>query len=60
MKDALLMLSIQLTALLNKEEGQDLIEYALVFALVALGAVAGMSYLSGNINNAYSYIGTHF
>lgn len=56
MKDTLLMLSIQLRALLCNEEGQDLIEYALVVALIAFGAVTAMRLLSNDINNAYSYI----
>ena len=60
MKDTLLMLSIRLRALLNKEEGQDLIEYALVAALIAFGAVTAMRLLSNDINNAYSYIDSKF
>jgi pilus assembly protein Flp/PilA len=58
MKDTLLMLSIKLKALLSNEEGQDLIEYALVVALIAFGAVASMKILSGDINNAFSEIGS--
>jgi pilus assembly protein Flp/PilA len=44
--------------LLAREEGQDLVEYALVVALIAFGAIAGMSFLAGGINNAFSGIGT--
>lgn len=36
------------------EEGQDLVEYALVVALIAFGATAGMSTLASSINNAFS------
>ena len=44
---------------LHKEEsGQDLIEYALVAALVGLGAVAAMKTLSTNIGTAFTSIGT--
>ncbi len=39
------------------ESGQDLIEYALVAALIAFAAVAGMSYVASTINNAFSTIG---
>jgi pilus assembly protein Flp/PilA len=39
-----------------REEGQDLVEYALVVALIAFGAIAGMSALAGGINNAFSQI----
>lgn len=45
-------------ALHNDESGQDLIEYALVAALIAFGAVAAMSTLSGKINSAFSIIGS--
>ena len=39
---------------LHKEEsGQDLIEYALVIALIALAAVAGMQTLANAINSAF-------
>lgn len=58
MKDKLLMLSIKLRTLLSDEEGQDLIEYALVVALIAFGAVAAMTALSSDINTAFSDIGT--
>lgn len=44
---------------LHKEEsGQDLIEYALVVALIALAATAGMSNLAGAINTAFSRLGS--
>ena len=39
---------------INDTEGQDLIEYALLAALVALGAVAGMTALAGGINKKFS------
>jgi len=44
--------------LMVEESGQDLIEYALVAALVGLGAVASMKTLSTSIGNAFSSIGT--
>jgi pilus assembly protein Flp/PilA len=40
------------------ESGQDLIEYALVAALVGLGAVVALKNLSSNIRNSYNSIGT--
>ena len=58
MKDKLLMLSIKLRTLLSDEQGQDLIEYALVVALIAFGATAAMTTLSSDINNAFLNIGT--
>jgi pilus assembly protein Flp/PilA len=44
--------------LLAREEGQDLVEYALVVALIAFGAITGMSFLATGINNAFSNIST--
>jgi pilus assembly protein Flp/PilA len=58
MNDKLLMLSIKLRTLLSDEQGQDLIEYALVVALIAFGAVTAMKTLSTDIGNAFSNIGT--
>jgi pilus assembly protein Flp/PilA len=39
------------------ESGQDLIEYALVCSLIALGAIAGMQTVANYINAAFSKIG---
>jgi pilus assembly protein Flp/PilA len=47
-----------LLRLLNDTEGQDLIEYALLAALVALGAVAGMQALAGGVNSKFSDVST--
>ena len=41
----------------NEESGQDLIEYALIGLIVALGAIAGMGFVAGKINNEFSRIG---
>jgi pilus assembly protein Flp/PilA len=46
-----------LSNLLGDESGQDLIEYALVAALIALGATAAMTSLAGNISVAFSTVG---
>jgi pilus assembly protein Flp/PilA len=42
----------------SREEGQDLVEYALVVALIAFGAVTGMKNLAGGINTAFNTIST--
>jgi len=57
MKDAMLRLYVK-AQILNDDSGQDLIEYALVAALIAFAAVAGMNGLSGKINDAFSTIGS--
>ena len=44
--------------IVEQEEGQDLVEYALVVALIAFGAVTGMGYLATGINHAFSDIAT--
>jgi len=56
MNDMLLKLYVKFQDLKNREEGQDLVEYALVVALIAFGATAGMSALSKGINNAFNSI----
>lgn len=53
----LLLLSAKLRNLLTSEEGQDLIEYALVVALIAFAAIGGMKTLAGDINTAFKGIG---
>jgi pilus assembly protein Flp/PilA len=42
------------------ESGQDLIEYALVAALIALAATAGMSAVATQISSAFTSIATKF
>ena len=54
----LLLVFAKFRGLLNREDGQDLIEYALVVALIAFAAVAGMNTLAQDINNAFISIGT--
>jgi pilus assembly protein Flp/PilA len=44
--------------LLNDESGQDLIEYALVAALIGLSATAGMRALATTIGSAFTSIGS--
>ena len=58
MKDKLLKVSAKIQTLLMSEEGQDLIEYALVVALIAFAATAGMKAVAGGINTAFTNIGT--
>ncbi|MCU1247994.1 MAG: Flp family type IVb pilin [Edaphobacter sp.] len=57
MKDKLSKLSIKLQ-LLKDESGQDLIEYALMVALISLAATIGMKNLATSINLAFTHIGT--
>lgn len=41
---------------LSREEGQDLVEYALVVALIAFGATGAMKGLSSEIKTAFGAI----
>jgi pilus assembly protein Flp/PilA len=47
-----------LIRLVKEDSGQDLIEYALIAALLALGAVTGMKTLANNIGNAFNAVGS--
>jgi pilus assembly protein Flp/PilA len=58
MYSVLLRLYVKLQNLLSREEGQDLVEYALIVALIAFGAITGMGYLAKGLNNAFSTIST--
>ena len=39
-----------------QEGGQDLVEYSLVFAMIALGSVVGMGSLATGINDVFSQV----
>lgn len=43
-----------LISLWHDENGQDLTEYALLLALIALGAIGAMKTIAGTINNVFS------
>jgi pilus assembly protein Flp/PilA len=58
MKAKFMLRVIQLQNLISDEQGQDLIEYALVVALIALAATAGMNTVAKDINAAFTSIGT--
>ena len=45
-----------LQRLIHDESGQDLIEYALVAALIALGAITAMKGLATGLSTAFSTI----
>jgi len=44
--------------LIKLDHGQDLVEYALIVALIAFGATSGMKALAGGINKAFNGIST--
>ncbi len=45
-----------LKKLIRDESGQDLIEYALVAALIALGSIVAMKGLAAGISTAFSSV----
>jgi len=49
---------VVLNGLMNDESGQDLIEYALVAALIGLAAVTGMKGVGTAITSAFTSIST--
>lgn len=56
MNKMLFNLFVKFQDLKNNEEGQDLVEYALVVALIAFGAVTAMGALANGINSAFNSI----
>ncbi len=58
MKEIMYKLSANLQVLMMREEGQDLVEYALLVALISLGAVTALSTLAVDINSVFTAIGT--
>ena len=43
---------------LKEESGQDLVEYALILAMIAIGAIVGMNDLANGINTAFNTVAT--
>jgi pilus assembly protein Flp/PilA len=58
MNTMIIKLYVKFQDLMNREEGQDLVEYALVVALIAFGATAGMKALATGLNTAFTNINT--
>ena len=56
MKKLLANLNLKIRNLMDHEEGQDLVEYALLITMVALAAVSGMKHLASAINTVFSNI----
>lgn len=52
----LLKLHLKFKDFLSRENGQDLVEYALVVAIIAFGAVTAMKGLSTEIKTAFNTV----
>ena len=60
MNTMFLKLYVNLQDLMSRDEGQDLVEYALVVALISLGAVATLKPLGQAISTVFVNISTSF
>jgi pilus assembly protein Flp/PilA len=58
MNSLFLKIFVELQDLLSREEGQDLVEYALVCALLAFAIVGGMKQVATALNSAFGNIST--
>jgi pilus assembly protein Flp/PilA len=56
--DMTMELITRLRALVNKDEGQDLLEYALLVALIALVCVGAITLAGTNVNIIFGKIAT--
>jgi pilus assembly protein Flp/PilA len=56
MSNTLLKLYIKFQGLKNDQEGQDLVEYAMLVALIALVCISGVSKIAGAITTTFSEI----
>lgn len=56
MNNLLLKLYVKTQDLINREEGQDLVEYALLVALVALGSIAAIGYVTTALGKVFTSI----
>ena len=58
MNTILLKLYVKFQDLKNREEGQDLIEYALLAGLIALGATAAITSIGGSVGTIFNKLQT--
>jgi pilus assembly protein Flp/PilA len=56
MKSALLILKMKIGELLSEEEGQDLIEYALLCVLITLSLTVAISGIANSISSMFSTV----
>jgi len=60
MNTMFLGLFVKFQDLMSREEGQDLVEYGLVLALIALGSVATMKSVATSVSTEFSVIESIF
>jgi pilus assembly protein Flp/PilA len=56
MNNLFLTLYVKLQNLMSREDGQDLVEYALLVALIALAAITGVSNVATAVTKVFNNI----
>ena len=56
MNDMLMKLYVKFQGLRTSEEGQDLVEYALLVSLIALVCISGISSIATAVNTAFNAV----
>jgi len=56
MRNTLLNMYVKFQGLKNGEEGQDLVEYALLVALIALVCITGVNNVASAVNTVFTNI----
>jgi pilus assembly protein Flp/PilA len=58
MNNLFLALYVKLQTLMNREEGQDLVEYALLVALIALALIGSVQGVASAVSHVFTNIST--
>lgn len=56
MNNMLLKMYVKFEDLKSREDGQDLVEYALLISLIALAAITGVGYVATAVTTVFSNI----
>ncbi len=56
MNNLLLKLLVKIQCLQSREDGQDLVEYALLVSLIALAAISSIKGIAVAVNNTFSSV----
>jgi pilus assembly protein Flp/PilA len=56
MRDAMLKLYVFVQSLKESEQGQDLVEYALLVCLISLAAISGVNHVATAVTKVFSNV----
>jgi pilus assembly protein Flp/PilA len=56
MNDLLLKIYVRVSTLLHSDEGQDLVEYALLLTLISMSLISSMNGIAKTLNTTFSNI----